>query len=233
MVMLTLGTGLGGAVVANGDLVRGAFGAGAELGHVKIEPRGHYCGCGQEGCWEAYASGTALAQLAQNVAASDPASARAMLDLAAGAPLSGAHVTAAARQGDRTAARLLRRFGDYLGRGIATLCAVTDPAVVVVGGGIAAAAGDLILPAAREAFLRHLSGRGFRGEPTIVAAELANDAGIVGAGDAARARLLDGATPRTGPEAEPDAFASHCPGRTAEGRLGHVGSPGGVDRRSA
>ncbi|GEL45442.1 glucokinase [Cellulomonas hominis] len=186
MVMLTLGTGLGGAVVADGRLLRGAFGAAAELGHVTVVPDGHFCGCGQEGCWEAYASGTALARLARNVATSDPEGARAMLAVADGEPLSGAHVTAAARQGDPVATGLMHRFGRYLGLGIATLTAVVDPEVVVVGGGIAGAAGDLILPAAREGFLAKLSGRGFRGEPRIVTAALANDAGIIGAADSAR-----------------------------------------------
>ncbi|HQY98992.1 MAG TPA: ROK family glucokinase [Propionicimonas sp.] len=186
MVMLTLGTGLGGAIICGGQLVRGAFGAAAELGHMKIVPDGHYCGCGQEGCWEAYSSGTALGKLAQSVAITDPEGAKAMLAIAAGQPLAGAHVTAAARQGDPLATRLLRRFGKYLGVGIATIAAVTDPEIVVVGGGIAAAAGDLILPSAKKAFLAKLSGRGFRGELRIVTATLANDAGIIGAADSAR-----------------------------------------------
>ena len=186
MVMLTLGTGLGGAIVTNGNLVRGAFGAAAELGHIKIVPDGHYCGCGQEGCWEAYSSGTALGKLAQSVATTDPEGSRPMLALADGQPLSGAHVSAAARAGDPVATRLLRRFGKYLGIGIATIAAVTDPELVVVGGGIASAAGDLILPSARKAFLQRLSGRGFRGELTITTAVLGNDAGIIGAADSAR-----------------------------------------------
>lgn len=186
MVMLTVGTGLGGAVIVGGRLIRGAFGAAAELGHMKIVPDGHYCGCGHEGCWEAYASGTALAKLAQSIATTDPEGARRMLAIADGDPLTGAHVTAAARQQDPVAIRMLWRFGWYLGVGIATLAAVTDPEVVVVGGGIASAAGDLILPSAVEGFLGKLSGRGFRGELRIVTAALANDAGIIGAADSAR-----------------------------------------------
>lgn len=186
MVMLTLGTGLGGAIITGGHLVRGAFGAAAELGHIKIVPDGHYCGCGQEGCWEAYSSGTALGKLAQSVATTDPEGSKAMLALADGQPLAGQHVTAAARAGDPVATRLLRRFGKYLGIGIATIAAVTDPQIVVIGGGIASAAGDFILPAARKAFLQRLSGRGFRGELTITTASLANNAGIIGAADSAR-----------------------------------------------
>ena len=190
MVMLTLGTGLGGAVVADGRLVRGAFGAAAELGHMKIVPGGHYCGCGQEGCWEAYASGTALAKLAQSIAVTDPNGAMHMVDLAGGEPISGAHVTAAARVGDPVAIRLLRRFGKYLGIGIATLTAVVDTEIVVVGGGIATAAADLILPSARKTFLGSLSGRGYRGELRIITAALANDAGIIGAADSVRTPVL-------------------------------------------
>lgn len=186
MVMLTLGTGLGGAVIAGGRLVRGAFGAGAELGHVKIVPGGHFCGCGQEGCWEAYSSGTALAKYARGVAIANPGGAEALLRIADGAPLAGQHVTAAARVGDPLAIHMLHRFGRYLGLGISTIAAVTDPEVVVVGGGIASAAADLILPAAREAFLARLSGRGFRGELRIELASLRNDAGIIGAADSAR-----------------------------------------------
>ncbi len=186
MVMLTLGTGLGGAIIANGRLVRGAFGAAAELGHIKVQPDGERCGCGQRGCWEAYASGTALARDAQRFAYEFIAAAKTMLDLAVGQPISGAHVTAAARLGDPAALGLLHAYGRWLGIGIATLAAVTDPEIVVVGGGITTAAGDLILPAAREHFLRNLSGRGHRGELRIITAAMANDAGIIGAAESAR-----------------------------------------------
>ncbi|MGC3995357.1 MAG: ROK family glucokinase [Propionicimonas sp.] len=186
MVMLTLGTGLGGAVISNGQLVRGAFGAAAELGHVKIVPDGHVCGCGQRGCWEAYASGTALARAAQRFAYEYIPAAKTMLDQAAGQPLTGAHVGAAARLGDPAALGLLAEFGRWLGYGMATLTAVTDPEVFVIGGGITTAAGDLILPTAREHYLANLSGRGYRGEPAILTAKLANNAGIIGAADSAR-----------------------------------------------
>lgn len=186
MVMITLGTGLGGAFIADGRLIRGAFGAAAELGHMKLVPHGHYCGCGQEGCWEAYVSGTALGRLARNTAVSDPAGAARIIDQAAGGAISGVHVTAAALQGDPVAIGMLKRLGEYLGRGIATLAAVVDPDLVVVGGGLASAAGDFFLPSAREAFTKVLSGRGHRGEPVITTAALGNYAGIVGAADLAR-----------------------------------------------
>ncbi|MDR2380353.1 MAG: ROK family glucokinase [Bifidobacteriaceae bacterium] len=186
MVMLTLGTGLGGSVIADGELIRGAFGAAAELGHIKVVPGGHFCGCGQEGCLEAYASGTALARYAQQLAVANPTGAEAMLAAAGGEPLDGSHVTAAARQGDPTAIKVLERFGTYLGLGMAVMAAVVDPGVFVIGGGITEAAGDLIVPAAAEAFLNKLSGRGFRGEAEIRTAALGNEAGLIGAADLAR-----------------------------------------------
>jgi glucokinase len=191
VVMLTLGTGLGGAIITGGDLVRGAFGAGAELGHVKVVPDGEACGCGQRGCWEAYASGTALARDAQRFAREFATAAKPMLDQAGGKPLTGAHVTAAARLGDQAALGLLHQFGRYLGLGIATLAAVTDPELVVIGGGITGVAGDLILPTAREYFVKNLSGRGHRGELQILTAKLGNDAGIIGAADSARTPAAD------------------------------------------
>ncbi len=186
MIMLTLGTGLGGAIISGGQLIRGAFGAAAELGHITVVPDGERCGCGQQGCWEAYASGTALAKSAQRFAFEYIPAARTMLDLAGGAPITGAHVSAAARLGDTAALGLLQRFGRYLGIGIATLAAVTDPEIVLIGGGITTAVGDLILPSAREHFQRNLSGRGHRGELRIATAALANNAGIIGAADSAR-----------------------------------------------
>ncbi|WNM27219.1 ROK family glucokinase [Demequina capsici] len=186
IVMLTLGTGLGGGIISGGKLLRGGFGGAAELGHLTIVPDGHYCGCGREGCWEAYASGTALGRLANSIATADPDAAAAMSRLAGDAPIGGAHVTAAAREGDAVALRLLRRFGYYLGRGIATLAAVVDPEAVIIGGGISAAAGDLIIPSAEDGFRANLSGQGVGGRLQILTALLGNDAGLIGAADSAR-----------------------------------------------
>lgn len=185
MVMLTLGTGLGGAIVSDGHLIRGAFGAGAELGHVKINPGGHRCGCGHEGCWEAYVSGTALQKAARAAVVAYPDVASTLLTLAAASKIKGVHVTQAARQGDPLAVQLLQRLGWWLGYGLATMTAAVDPGIVVLGGGIASDA-DLFLPAARAAYLDNLSGRGFRGVPEFAVARLGNEAGIVGAADSVR-----------------------------------------------
>lgn len=188
MVMLTLGTGLGGAIVTDGRMVRGAFGAAAEMGHLKVNPGGHRCGCGHEGCWEAYVSGTALQKAARAAVVAYPDLATPLLEKAGGSKIKGAHVTLAAREGDPLSIELLRRMGTWLGRGLATVTAAVDPGVVVLGGGIAAEH-ELFLPAARQTYLDNLSGRGFRGVPEFEIAVMGNDAGIVGAADSVRDQL--------------------------------------------
>jgi glucokinase len=185
MVMLTVGTGLGGALVLNGRLLRGAHGAAGEIGHMQVVPGGHYCGCGHEGCWEMYGSGRALTRSARAAAVAYPDRAGALLELAGDKKIQGPHVTAAAQAGDPLAIELFAQLGFWLGVGIADLAAAVDPEMAVVGGGVAAA-GDLLLEPIRASFARHLSARGYRGELTIELAELENEAGIVGAADLAR-----------------------------------------------
>ncbi|PFG37875.1 glucokinase [Georgenia soli] len=187
MVMLTVGTGLGGAIVADGRLLRGAFGAAGEIGHMEMVPRGHYCGCGHEGCWEMYASGRALARAARNAAVAYPDRAHALVE-AAGGPgqkIKGTHVTEAAMAGDPLAVELLASLGTWLGAGISDLAAIVDPELAVVGGGVVGA-GELLMGPTRESFRRNLTARGFRGELRIEPAELGNEAGMVGAADLAR-----------------------------------------------
>ncbi|MFH5823017.1 ROK family glucokinase [Georgenia sp. AZ-5] len=187
MVMATVGTGLGGAIIVDGRLLRGAFGAAGEIGHMQMVPHGHYCGCGHEGCWEMYASGRALGRAALAAVVAQPDRAGALVAAAGGAgnKIKGVHVTAAAEAGDPLAVELLAELGYWLGAGISDLAAIVDPEVAVVGGGVAAA-GDLLLKPARESFRDHLSARGYRGELTIQLAEMGNEAGIVGAADLAR-----------------------------------------------
>jgi glucokinase len=189
MMLLTVGTGLGGGIVLNGELVRGAFGIGGELGHVRMVPDGRPCGCGQRGCWEQYASGTALLRAARALAVEDPTAARALLSAAGGdaAALSGNMVTEAALAGDPASVSLFAELGRWLGEGIASMANVMDPAVVVIGGGVADA-GDLLLAPARDAFATLLSGGENRPHLEIRAARLGNDAGIIGAADLARRR---------------------------------------------
>ena len=187
MLLLTVGTGLGGALVVGGNLVRGAWGVAAEVGHIRVVPDGELCGCGLKGCWEQYASGSALVREARLAAATRPDRAARLLEMAGGdvAKVTGPSVTKAAKEGDALAIELLAQLGAWIGAGSASVAALLDPALVVIGGGVGAA-GDLLLEPARAAFLAQLSGRGFRPEARIELAAMGNDAGIVGAADLAR-----------------------------------------------
>ncbi|MCR6713232.1 MAG: ROK family glucokinase [Demequina sp.] len=188
MVMLTIGTGLGAAIVADGRMLRGAYGFAAELGHLRVVPNGEPCGCGQRGCWEQYASGSALTREARKAAAAHPKRAAALIEAAGGDPsaIKGPMITELAFKGDEFSVGQLAELGRWIGEGCAGLAAVLDPERFVVGGGVIGA-GDLLLDPAREALSSHLSARGHRTQAPIVAAAMGNDAGIVGA--AALARL--------------------------------------------
>lgn len=187
MVLLTVGTGLGGGLVLRGELYRGAFGVGGEVGHLRVVPGGYQCGCGNRGCWEQYASGTALEREARALAQSSPTRASRLLELAGGRPedVKGRMVTQAAKEGDRAGRELLEEVGRWLGEGIASLAALFDPAAVVIGGGVSEA-GDLLLEPARVALERNITARGHRPILRIQRATLGNEAGIIGAADLAR-----------------------------------------------
>lgn len=187
MLLLTVGTGLGGAVVVGGRLVRGAWGVAAEVGHLRVVPQGHQCGCGLHGCWEQYASGSALVREARAAAQAHPQHAARLIELAGGRAdkITGPQVTQAAKEGDGLAVSLLAELGRWIGEGSASVAALLDPALVVIGGGVGAA-GDLLLQPARAAFVGQLSGQGYRPEARIELAAMGNDAGIVGAADLAR-----------------------------------------------
>ncbi len=187
MVMLTVGTGLGGAIIVGSTLLRGAHGVAAEIGHIRMVPDGHMCGCGHPGCWEQYASGSALTRQARAAAVAHPDRAAALLDLAHGEAeqIKGQYVTKAAQEGDELAVQLLAELGGWIGSGAADLVAVLDPALIVIGGGVASA-GDLLLGPVRSTFHDSLAARGRRPEPEFAIAEMQNDAGIVGAADLAR-----------------------------------------------
>jgi glucokinase len=186
VVCVTLGTGIGGGLVAGGTVYRGGYGLACEYGHMTLVPDGRRCACGNQGCWEMYASGRALARDARELAAESPVAAARLLERG-GSPegLTGPIVTAAAAAGDPAAQSICTTMGRWLGRGLANLAAVIDPTIFVIGGGVSAA-GDLLLRPAREEFAHTLTGRGFRPEPKIVIVELGPDAGLVGAADLAR-----------------------------------------------
>jgi len=179
MLFLTIGTGVGGGLVLDGRIYRGPTGMGGELGHMIVDPLGPRCGCGRPGCLEAVASGTALTRMGRDAAAANPDGLIAQLGREQGA-VTGHTVTAAAQQGDRLAQDLFDRLGRWLGIGIASLVNALDPEIVVVGGG-AIEAGELLLAPARESATVGILGRSHRPLPPIVRAQLADDAGVVGA----------------------------------------------------
>ena len=191
MIMLTIGTGVGGAIIVDGHMVRGGFGIAAELGHINVVPDGVLCGCGQRGCLESYGSGTALLKAAKQLVASGAPEAKRLAELESEVgSLSGVEVYRAIQERDPGALALLTELGTVLGRALASLVAVLDPELVVIGGGVSAA-GDLLLEPIRKAYLEHLPARGFRPELRIEAATLVNDAGVVGAADLARIELTN------------------------------------------
>jgi glucokinase len=187
LLLVTVGTGVGGGMVLDGQLYRGAFGVAAEIGHIRIERGGRLCGCGNFGCLEQYGSGSALVRDARVAASSDPAYAATLLARAGGDVdhISGPMITEVALAGDAFAREQLALLGGWLGEGIATLAAVLDPGVVAIGGGVSAA-GDLLLEPARESYRSQLTGRGHRPEADFRLAQLGNKAGLIGAADLAR-----------------------------------------------
>jgi glucokinase len=192
MVCITLGTGIGGGLVIGGRLFRGAYGMAGEWGHMISVPDGHWCECGNRGCWEQYASGNALVRDARALARTNSPTAYRLLEIVGGDPdkISGPIVTAAAIQGEPTSVELLSDVGTWLGRGIADIAAALDPEVVVIGGGVSAA-GDLLVLPAQRAFSRTLTGRGFREEARLQLARFRNDAGLIGAADLARHAMVE------------------------------------------
>lgn len=186
-VMLTIGTGIGGGLILGGEIYRGSTGAGAELGHMAIQMDGPGCqgNCPNRGCVEALASGTALGREGRAAAESNPDSALGKL-LAAGEEVDGKAVTVAAQAGDATAIELLDLVGGRLGVALASFANIFEPEVIVVGGG-AMAAGDLLLDPAR----RELEARALRpmNRTPVVPAELGEDAGMIGAAAMARIEL--------------------------------------------
>jgi glucokinase len=191
MLMLTLGTGVGGGIICGGRPYRGFSGAAAELGHIIIDVDGPECpaGCPNHGCLEAYASGTALGAAAVAEAQAKPGSALGRA-LRGGETVDSRLLTKLALEGDADAVAVLARAGEYLGAGITTLVNVLNPQLVVVGGG-AAAAGELLLEPARRVVAERTM-RPARDEVRIVPAVLGADAGVIGAAALALTELFPG-----------------------------------------
>jgi glucokinase len=184
-MLITVGTGVGGGLVLDGSLYRGAFGIGGEIGHMRVVPGGIPCGCGNLGCYEMYASGSALGRMAREAAAAGRAD--DLLKRAGGGvdAIDGPLVTEAARAGDPVAVELLGELGRWLGEGIASLAAILDPAMVAIGGGVSEA-DELLLEPVRKGFVSQVTGAGYRPELVIRKATLGSRAGLIGAADLAR-----------------------------------------------
>lgn len=168
-LLVTVGTGLGGALVQGGELLLGANGMAGEFGHIRVVPDGRECECGLRGCLEEYASGNALVRLA-GPSYDD-----------------GQSVTAAASDGDPVALQALASVGEWLGVGLAGLVGAFDPAVILVGGGVADA-GELLLQPTRRSLTRAVVGSGHRELPELLLAECGPAAGMVGASHLSRTR---------------------------------------------
>lgn len=177
VVLLTVGTGVGGGALVGGRLLRGAHGLATEFGHMVVAEGGRRCPCGTHGCLEAYASGRAIGA----IAAERLAEGRSSPALAREPVIDGTAVTRAARDGDPLATEVVTEAGHWLGVGIAGLVNALDPSVVLVGGGAGDALQSWLLPAARASFEPRLLGAGLRPVPPLVPAALGDDAGVVGA----------------------------------------------------
>lgn len=186
LLMLTIGTGIGGGIIASGELYRGSLGFAGEFGHMTIVEGGPVCACGQRGCLEALAAGTAIARMAREGIGG--AGDSIVLELAGGDPsrITGALVNEAARAFDRYASEILERAGRWIGVGLASLTNAFDPELFLVGGG-AAEAGDFLLEPARLELRNRLAGR--REPPEVRSGILGNDAGVIGAAALARVKL--------------------------------------------
>jgi glucokinase len=189
VVLLTIGTGIGGGLVLDGRLYRGHFGIAAEIGHLNVVPGGRQCGCGNKGCWEQYASGRALVREAREFASRSPEEAQRLLELGGGRPegITGPHVTRAAKEGDDAALRCFGVQAQWLAHGMADLGAILDPGLFVLGGGVSDAGDILLVPTAAE-YEQRLTGHTGRPLAEVRLAELGPEAGIVGAADLARFR---------------------------------------------
>ena len=184
LFMMTIGTGLGGGFINNGELFRGAHGMATEFGHMRAVPNGHLCGCGARGCYEQYAAGSALLRHAREAISASPELARNLLARGNGTieGLTGAHITDAAREGDPVAIAAFTTTGEWIGSAAANLVAALDPEAIIIGGGVIDA-GEILLGPVRDSLKRHLPFSGKYPIPPIVAATLGNDAGLVGAAD--------------------------------------------------
>jgi glucokinase len=179
-VLIALGTGIGAGITVKGEVLRGANGFAGEPGHMVVDPTGPLCPCSRRGCWERYASGSGLGRLGREVAAAGRSP--RLVELAGGDPeqVRGEHVTAAATEGDPEALSVLERFGWWVALGIANIVNLLDPEMVVIGGGLVEA-GALLMDPIEAAYRDLVMAYDHRPVVDIVAAQLGEHAGAVGA----------------------------------------------------
>jgi glucokinase len=185
MILVTLGTGIGGGIVTDGRLYRGAHGFAGEIGHMIVNPAGPRCPCGQKGCWERYGSGSGLGWLGREAALAGQGDRIVALAGGDAEQVKGEHVTAAAADGDAEAIAIMREFAWWIGLGLANLANAFDPEAFVLGGGLVEA-GDVLLVPVREAFADLVEGSDHRPRVDIVPAALGEHAGAIGAALLAR-----------------------------------------------
>jgi glucokinase len=181
VIMVTLGTGIGGGIISGGALMEGCNRYAGEFGHMVVDPHGPRCPCGKQGCWERFASGSGLRALGREMAIAGEA--RRLVDMAGGDPemVRGEHVTAAAAEGDPSALEIMNRFGWWVALGLANLANALDPELIVVGGGLIAA-GDVLIEPTRRAFADLVEAPLTRHPVRIEPAILGWRAGAIGAG---------------------------------------------------
>ena len=175
MVLITLGTGVGGGIIIDGKIYAGMRSAGAELGHTLLVLDGEPCSCGRRGCWETYASATALIRQAEKAAAQHPVSLLALVE-----KMTGLAVFEAADKGDCEAQAGIDRYCEYVAAGFTDLVNALAPEMILLGGGISRQ-GERILAPIREYVVNNCFGQKDGAVPIIAAAKLGNEAGIIGA----------------------------------------------------
>ena len=187
VILFIIGTGMGGGLVVDGKLFKGANGIGAEFGHMIVQPNGLKCGCGAFGCIEQYASGSALMRYAKEGIAADPSQGNELLSLCEGdlAQLTGTVLTQAAKNGNQLAISAFNKQADWLGSACASYTLLLDPQAIVVGGGVVEA-GELFLAPVRSAMERYMPFAGTHLLPRIIAAKHGNNAGLIGVADLVR-----------------------------------------------
>ena len=177
-IMITLGTGVGGGIVINGQIYEGQYAAGAELGHILLVKDGEQCSCGRKGCWEAYASATGLIRQTKHAMIDNPDS--IMNEMATIENVSGRTAFDAMRKGDAVAKNVCDTYIEYIAAGMVDLMNIFRPEVFIIGGGICNE-GDTLLVPIRKYVNEHIYGGDRNPEQKIAVAQLGNDAGIIGA----------------------------------------------------